>query len=70
MKIVPRVGAFDDHHKKITAVIKIPVAYWRLKFLGVLFDPLLYVNRRLHSGHRHEGISARAKRQTASSAAE
>src|SRR6266496_3894669 len=56
MKIVPRVGAFDDHHKKITAVIKIPVAYRRLKFLGVLFDPFLYINWRFHVGHRHERI--------------
>jgi hypothetical protein len=64
MKIVPRVGAFDDHHKKISAIIKIPVAYWRLKFLSILFNPLLYVDRRLHSGHKHERISARAKRQT------
>jgi hypothetical protein len=70
MKIVPRVGAFDDHHKKITAVIKISVAYWRLKFLSILFDPLLYINRRLHAAHRHERISVRAKRQTASSQAE
>src|SRR6266436_652623 len=66
MKIVPRVGTFDDHHKKITAVIKIPVAYWRLKFLSILLNPLLYVNRRLHSGHRHERISTRVKRQTRS----
>src|SRR6476660_3620518 len=70
MKIVPRVGAFDDHYKKIPAVIKIPVAYWRLKFLSILFNPLLYINRRLHAAHRHERISAGAKRQTASSAAE
>src|SRR4029077_16814281 len=46
MKIVPRVGTFDDHHKKITAVVKVPVAYWRLEFLSILFNPLLYVNRR------------------------
>jgi len=64
MKIVPRVGAFDDHHEKISAIIKIPVAYWRLEFLSILFNPLLNVNRRLHSGHRHERISARVKRQT------
>src|SRR4029077_1684699 len=70
MKIVPRVGAFDDHHEKISAIIKIPVAYWRLEFLSILFNPLLYVNRRLHAAHRHERISAGAKRQTASSPAE
>jgi hypothetical protein len=64
MKIVPRVGAFDDHHKKISAIIKIPVAYWRFEFISVLFDPFLYINWRLHSGHRHERISARVKRQT------
>src|ERR1700746_3336142 len=69
MKIVPGVGPFDDHYKKISAVIKIPVAYWRFKFLRILFDPLLDVNRRLHSGHRHEGISARVKRQTHSAEA-
>src|SRR5262249_15162078 len=56
MEIVPRVGALDDHHKKITAVIKIPVAHRRFKFLGVLFDPLLYINWRMHSGHGHERI--------------
>jgi hypothetical protein len=66
MKIIPRVGALYDHHKKITAVIKIPVAYWRFEFVSILFNPLLYVNRRLHSGHRHDRISTRVKRQTRS----
>ena len=66
MKIVPRVGDFDDHHKKISTIVKVPVAYGRLKFVSILFNPLLYVNRRLHSGHRHERISTRAKRQTRS----
>ena len=66
VKIIPRVGAFNDHHKKIAAVVKIPVAYGRLEFVSILFNPLLYVNRRLHSGHRHERISTRAKRQTRS----
>jgi hypothetical protein len=66
VKIIPRVGPFNDHHKKIAAVVKIPVAYGRLKFVSILFNPLLYVNRRLHSGHRHERISTRVKRQTRS----
>src|SRR6476646_7286581 len=70
MKIVPRIGTFDDHHKKIAAVIKISVAYWRFKFSSILFNPLLYINRRLHAAHGHERISARATRQTASRPAE
>jgi hypothetical protein len=40
MKIVPRVRAFDHHHEKVAPVIKIPVTYWRLEFLPVLFDPV------------------------------
>jgi hypothetical protein len=39
VKVVPRVRAFDDHDKKIPAVVKIPIAYRRFKFIGVLFDP-------------------------------
>jgi len=66
VKIIPRVGAFYDHHKKISTIVKVPVAYGRLKFVSILFNPLLYVNRRLHSGHRHERISTRVKRQTRS----
>jgi hypothetical protein len=66
VKIIPRVGAFYDHHKKISAIVKVPVTYGRLKFVSILFNPLLYVNRRLHSGHRHERISTRVKRQTRS----
>ena len=56
MKIVSRVGAFDHHHEKITAVVKIPVAHRRFKFVGVLFDPLLYINWLFHFGHKHERI--------------
>jgi hypothetical protein len=56
VKIVSRVGTFDDHHKKIAAVIKIPVAYWWLEFVGVFFNPLLQVYWRLHFGHRHHRI--------------
>ena len=44
MKIVPGVGAFDHHHKKISAIVKVPVAYWRFEFISVLLDPLLYIN--------------------------
>ncbi len=51
MKIVPRVRPLDDHHKKIPSIIKITIAYWRLKFVGVLFDPFFQVNGRLHSRH-------------------
>ena len=40
MKIVPRVRAFDDHHEKITAIIKITVAHRRFEFVAVLFDPI------------------------------
>ena len=41
MKIVPRIRAFDDHHKKIPAIVKIAVAHRWFKFIGVLFDPVL-----------------------------
>jgi hypothetical protein len=64
VKIIPRVGAFYNHHKKIPAIVKVPVAYGRLKFVSIFFNPLLYVDRRLHSGHRYERISTRVKRQT------
>src|SRR5215216_6806112 len=60
MKIVSCVRAFDDHHKKIPAVIKITVAYRWLKFVSILLNPVLYVNRRLHAAHGHERISTGA----------
>jgi len=40
MKIVPSVGAFDDHHEKVAPVIEILVAHGRLKLFPVLFDPV------------------------------
>ena len=40
MKIVPCVGTFDDHHKKIPPIVKIPVAHRRFEFVRVLFDPV------------------------------
>src|SRR4029077_2584213 len=64
MKIIPRVWPLDDHHEKIPAIVKITIAHRRLKFVGVLFDPVLQVNRRLHSGHGKERIWPRRKRQT------
>jgi len=57
MKIVPRIRAFNDHYKEITAVVKIPVAHRRFEFIGVFFDPFLYINWGLHSGHRHQRIA-------------
>ncbi len=41
MEIIPRVGAFDYHHKKIAAIVKITVANRRFEFISVLFDPVL-----------------------------
>jgi hypothetical protein len=64
MKIVPRVWPLDDHHEKIPAIVKITIAHRRLKFVGVFFNPVLQVNRRLHSGHGKERIWPRRKRQT------
>src|SRR6516162_8683142 len=64
MEIVPRVGAFDNHDKKIAPIVKIPVTHRRFEFIGVLCDPLLYINWRLHSGHKHDRISACIDRQT------
>ena len=48
MKIVPRVRAFDDHHKKIAPVIEITVAHRRLELFSILFDPVVQINRRRH----------------------
>jgi len=64
MKIVPRVWPLDDHHEKIPAIVEITIAHRRLKFVGVFFDPILQVNRRLHGGHGKERIWPRRKRQT------
>ena len=50
MKIVPRVGAFDDHHEEVAPVIKITVAHRRLEEMAVLFDPFVQIYRRLHGG--------------------
>ena len=41
VKIVPRVRSFDDHHKKIPAIVKIAVAHRRFKFISVFFNPIL-----------------------------
>src|SRR5437899_11261349 len=51
MKIVPRVRPLNDHHKKIASVVQVTVAYWRLKFVGVFFDPVFQINWRLHRSH-------------------
>src|SRR5437773_7999619 len=64
MKIIPRVWPLDDHHEKIPAIVKITIAHRRLKFVGVFFNPVLQVNRRLDSGHGKERIWPRRKRQT------
>ena len=57
MKIVARIRTFNDHYKEITAIVKIPVAHRRFEFIGVLFDPFLYINWRLHAGHRDQRIA-------------
>jgi hypothetical protein len=56
MKIVSRVWAFDDHHKKIAAVVEITVAHWRLEQVAIFFDPLGQVNGRLY---RRRGAALR-----------
>ena len=48
MKIVPGVGAFDDHHEKVAPVIEILVAHGRLEQVSVLFDPIIQINWWLH----------------------
>ncbi len=50
MKIVPRVRALDHHDEKVATIIKITVAHRRLEQVGVLFDPVVQINRRLHRG--------------------
>ena len=50
MKIVPRVGTFDDHDEKVAAIVEITIAYGRLKEIAVCFDPLVDVDRRQHLG--------------------
>jgi len=64
MKIVPRVWPLDDHHEKIPAIVEITIAHRRLKFVGVLFDPVFQINWRLHRSHGKERIWPRRKRQT------
>jgi hypothetical protein len=56
MKIVSRVWAFDDHHKKIAAVVEIAVAHGRLEQVAIFFDPLVQVNGRLY---RRRGAALR-----------
>ena len=50
MKIVPGIGAFDHHHKKVAPVVEITIADRRLEFFTVLFDPIFEINRRLNGG--------------------
>jgi hypothetical protein len=64
VKIIPRIRTFDDHHEEITPVIEITIAYRRFEFIGVLFDPILQIDRRLHSLHQAERIGTNAQRQT------
>ena len=56
MKIIPRVRSFDYHHKKIPAVVKIPVTHGRFELIGVVFDPVLQINGRLDFRHKRERI--------------
>ena len=65
MKIIPRVRPLDDHHEKIPPVVEITIAYWRFELFAILFNPILQINRRLHSGHGKERIWCGAQRQTA-----
>ena len=51
MKIVPRVGPLDHHDEKITAIVKVTVADWRLEEVTVFFDPVIQIDRWLDSGH-------------------
>ncbi len=46
MKIVPRIWAFDHHHKKIASVVKITITDRRFEFFAILFDPIFQINRR------------------------
>ena len=64
VKIIPRVRPFDHHHEEIATVVEIAIAHRRLKFLAVFFDPILQINRRLHSLHHAERIGTNAQRQT------
>ena len=64
MKIVPRVRPLDDHDEKIAPIVKIAIADRRLKFVAVLFDPILEIDRRLHGRHISKGICSVEQRQT------
>lgn len=44
------IGATDDHHDKITAIVDALVAHWGFEQVAVLFDPLEKVDRRC-DGH-------------------
>ena len=64
VKIVPRVRALDHHDEEIAPVVEIAVAHRRLEFVAVFFDPVLQIDRRLHSLHQAEGIGTNGQRQT------
>jgi len=44
MKIVPRVRAFDYHHKKIATIVEIAIAHRRFELLAVFFDPFFQID--------------------------
>ena len=48
VEIVTRIRTFDDHDKKIAAIVKIPIAHRRLEKMAVLFNPILQIDWRLH----------------------
>ena len=79
VKIVPRVGAHDDHDEEIAPVVEVTVAHRRLEEGPVLFNPGVQIDRRLDGGRdggsevggggsarlaMTEAISFRGQRQT------
>ena len=48
VEIVTRIRTFDDHDKKIAAIVEITIAHRRLEEMAVLFDPILQIDWRLH----------------------
>ena len=58
VEIVPRVRTFDDHDKKVAAVVEVAIADGRLEQIAIRFDPVVDVYRRQHfaSGAAADGL--------------
>jgi hypothetical protein len=55
VKVIAGVRAFDDHDEEVAAVVEIAIAYGRLEFVPVRFDPVFEIDWWFYFGRFHGG---------------